>query len=966
MEDIAGSNIGEFTVSKRLGSSEVFLATSTVTGIDYFMCRWPAGAKCILSERELNQLKRFDHKNILCLWDTFEFKSHIYAFYKYSGEEVLASYVQSKGGLLEPEIRAVVQQMVAGCSALAEAGLAHGNLTPDSILLIPTSPPVVKLFNFRITKSSYNSYVTSEVSDGRMKCDKNTEVWSIGRIVMFLDSKKAPTENLEEKKNNEYLTRSDMSSKRVDFFWRCVRCDAEERIKYDEMVAHPYLLEEAVEVERASGKAVLIQSPLQEDRKHRLQNADVRRIKFAADEAYVCGCENGKEVTLSCGHSFCVGCTAKMREKSSFTDSFIRGSHEDSYSISRYDKIEIKCPKCLALFKIEQIILRCGCEFVKGDKRKVIKKVGKFATDYSYACREHGRVLSSVEQWAIRGEVYHELSKGGIKSNEFSNKALRNVAEMLRKDHAVTSLFVNGEGAKHESIRMLALALKDNCKLTTLHLSEIKLDPKATKLLMAGIMKSNSLRNLTFDRSLNAELMPLFTAIRRNKTIAHLKIIGCTVFYRDAKALALTIRENDTLAGLFLQCLSISKKGLDQIMLAVKDSHTLHKFALTCILRERNGEALALMIKNNKTLEELTIPEALDIGDHEVSTKTAKALADAIRENQVLTKLEFLHDRSNGEKDQLIGQAVRSHNTLTSYECVYRYTGDVPSPVATVLNGNERLTEFRVSGGDIFDEVELKEGNVLRKLAIRAFFRCNCLEIATKIMKANKGLTCLKIVDIRKNEAIKSFMSEVKKSETLLKLTLKSCNIAGEGAEAIAEMLKVNTRLSTLKLKMNRIGKESVGAITRALKFNTTLTKLDLSDNPLENKGAKRLSVLLKANTSLKELNLSRTSITPKGAHALSEALKSNTSLIELNLSGNELGRKGAKAFGEMLESNTALLYLDLSNYELDNETVELIIAGIKSNNTLKVLKLERFYADEKPALLRKLAKQKRKLELFY
>ena len=59
--------------------------------------------------------------------------------------------------------------------------------------------------------------------------------------------------------------------------------------------------------------------------------------------------------------------------------------------------------------------------------------------------------------------------------------------------------------------------------------------------------------------------------------------------------------------------------------------------------------------------------------------------------------------------------------------------------------------------------------------------------------------------------------------------------IREEGAEALAEALKINSSLTVLHLNDNyKIGYKGIKALADALKFNSSLTYLDLRNNFIE------------------------------------------------------------------------------------------------------------------------------------
>jgi len=138
---------------------------------------------------------------------------------------------------------------------------------------------------------------------------------------------------------------------------------------------------------------------------------------------------------------------------------------------------------------------------------------------------------------------------------------------------------------------------------------------------------------------------------------------------------------------------------------------------------------------------------------------------------------------------------------------------------------------------------------------------------------------------------------------------LRFNHIGGEGAQALAEMLKVNTTVMTIDLTWNQIGAEGARALAEMLKVNTTVTTIDLGYNSIGVKGAEALAEMLKVNTTVTEIDLGGNDIRAKGAEALAEMLKVNSTVITIDLGGNDIGAKGAQALKEARERPLLLKY---------------------------------------------------------
>lgn len=95
-------------------------------------------------------------------------------------------------------------------------------------------------------------------------------------------------------------------------------------------------------------------------------------------------------------------------------------------------------------------------------------------------------------------------------------------------------------------------------------------------------------------------------------------------------------------------------------------------------------------------------------------------------------------------------------------------------------------------------------------------------------------------------------------------LQLKGNTIKGDGATAIADMLKVNGSLSKLGIEWNNVGQWDFGikAIADALCINTTLNELDLRNNKIGGQGGIALAEALRKNVALAKIGTVSTDVT--------------------------------------------------------------------------------------------------------
>ena len=99
-----------------------------------------------------------------------------------------------------------------------------------------------------------------------------------------------------------------------------------------------------------------------------------------------------------------------------------------------------------------------------------------------------------------------------------------------------------------------------------------------------------------------------------------------------------------------------------------------------------------------------------------------------------------------------------------------------------------------------------------------------------------------------------------------------SSNIGIDGARALAEELKINTRTSWIWLYNNGVLAEGAEAIALALKdHDQALRTISLYGNDIRVRGAKAFGTMLQHNHKMKELFLGANSIGDEGVHALAD-----------------------------------------------------------------------------------------------
>ncbi|XP_004363514.1 hypothetical protein CAOG_03786 [Capsaspora owczarzaki ATCC 30864] len=305
----------------------------------------------------------------------------------------------------------------------------------------------------------------------------------------------------------------------------------------------------------------------------------------------------------------------------------------------------------------------------------------------------------------------------------------------------------------------------------------------------------------------------------------------------------------------------------------------------------------------------------------QIDDEQTKAIAEALKVHTKLTDLSLDGNQIGDAGAQAIAEALKVNKTLASLSLGVNQIGDVGAQaIAEVLTANKTLKELGL------DQNFISENgiNVLKQIGDKTFFlsaddqskpsSAQLQEMASRAAQTRPSVLLYQIINQRQRELYDEVMNA---SGTL---HLFEYEIGDEEAKAIAEALKVNTKLSWLNLAENQIGDVGAQAIAEGLTVNTTLTELFLNRNQIGDVGAQAIAEALKVNTKLTLLSLDYNQIGDAGAQAIAEALKVNKTLTEFYLDDNQIGDAGAQAIAEALKVNKKLTKLDLDqNFISDN-----------------------------------------------
>uniref|UniRef100_T1IIV4 Isocitrate dehydrogenase [NAD] subunit, mitochondrial n=1 Tax=Strigamia maritima TaxID=126957 RepID=T1IIV4_STRMM len=162
--------------------------------------------------RELQILRKLNHKNVIRVYDIIDVHKKVYIIMKYARNGDLCNYVHDYGPLHEIKATLWFQQIVFGLFYCHERGIAHRDLKSDNILIMNSNHVVITDFGLACfcqhsnSKADFSSglsdtycgspaYVAPEIISCEPYDPKLADVWSLGIVLYFMLSAGLPFDN---------------------------------------------------------------------------------------------------------------------------------------------------------------------------------------------------------------------------------------------------------------------------------------------------------------------------------------------------------------------------------------------------------------------------------------------------------------------------------------------------------------------------------------------------------------------------------------------------------------------------------------------------------------------------------------------------------------------------------------------------------------------------------------------------
>jgi len=266
----SGSVESKYEIGKELGRggfSVVKEGTDRETGekiaIKFIEKKFVDQEELKLLGREIDIMKKVQHRNVLRLIEIYETDSHLSLVMELVNGGELFYKIVDKGSYSEKEARDIIRQLVEGVDYLHSKGIAHRDLKPENLLCSESEEGVViKIADFGLSKAFSNGsvlatscgtpdYAAPEVLNMSGAYDKAVDLWSMGVITYVVLCGFPPFYGKNQAALFEKILNADydfpdpewtnISEEAKDFIRNLLVIDVDKRYTTKQCLDHPWL-----------------------------------------------------------------------------------------------------------------------------------------------------------------------------------------------------------------------------------------------------------------------------------------------------------------------------------------------------------------------------------------------------------------------------------------------------------------------------------------------------------------------------------------------------------------------------------------------------------------------------------------------------------------------------------------------------------------------------------------------------
>jgi len=192
----------------------------------------------LLLQREIDILRKLNHKNIIALKDVYDEKDTIHLVMELVQGGELFDQIVSRGTYSEADAANIIRQILEAVAYMHDNGIAHRDLKPENLLCSGDEHNTIKVTDFGLSKDFSSAslrtscgtpdYVAPEVLKGQ-PYDNTVDIWSIGVITYILLCGFPPFYGNTDQQIFEKILRVDYDFPSPD--WDSISAEAKQFIK---------------------------------------------------------------------------------------------------------------------------------------------------------------------------------------------------------------------------------------------------------------------------------------------------------------------------------------------------------------------------------------------------------------------------------------------------------------------------------------------------------------------------------------------------------------------------------------------------------------------------------------------------------------------------------------------------------------------------------------------------------------
>ena len=209
-------------------------------------------------KKEISILKKFNHPNIIKIYNIIEDESNYYIIMEYASKGELFNYIVSKKKLDEKEAADFYCQLIHGLEYIHKNGITHRDLKPENLLIKYNN--ILTIIDFGLSNEYMNnqllstpcgspSYAAPEMILGKKYCGLKTDIWSSGIILYAMVCGHLPFEDKDQEKlytkilTCTYDLPNFLSENCKDLIKKILCIKEKNRIDINGIKKHPFLID---------------------------------------------------------------------------------------------------------------------------------------------------------------------------------------------------------------------------------------------------------------------------------------------------------------------------------------------------------------------------------------------------------------------------------------------------------------------------------------------------------------------------------------------------------------------------------------------------------------------------------------------------------------------------------------------------------------------------------------------------